>query len=180
MGAFDLRFPGPKNFAPALRAVALVQGTMEGLNTRFAFRLDFSTKIRQAPRTLHPRKGAAPAQPTEAEVIGHFIRARDMLQLSESDKHAITQAMLTDVVTSLRAGGTMPTPLTLMTRAGYLARGLWVHRWERGGDDLSLRPLTARYRQYKSRLGYPSRIGTLTGQSLAALKRVRVVAVRVG
>ena len=46
--------------------------------------------------------------------------------------------------------------------------------------QLSFDPLDPAYVHYKTRLGYPSRIGTLTGQSLAALKRVRVVAVRVG
>ena len=74
----------------------------------------------------------------------------------------------------------MPNSSTLMLRSVNLHKGLVIHRWERGGDDLALRPLTPRYLRYKTRLGYPSRIGTLTGQSLAALKRVRVVAVRMG
>ena len=88
------------------------------------------------------------------------------------------QTLVTDAVTAIRAGGTMPTASTLMLRFANLQKGLVIHRWERGGDDLTLRPLTPKYLRYKTRLGYPSRIGTLTGQSLAALKRVRVVAVR--
>jgi len=178
MGAFNLRFPGPKNFAPALAIVARVDELLTGVNKRWAVRYDFAKTTRAPARTLHPRKGAAPAQPSIAEVIGYFIRERDMFAMDAATVNAIGQTLVTDAVTAIRAGGTMPTASTLMLRFANLQKGLVIHRWERGGDDLSLRPLTPRYLRYKTRLGYPSRIGTLTGQSLAALKRVRVVAVR--
>lgn len=180
MGAFNLRFPGPKNFGPALAVVARVGELLNGVNRKWAVRLDFAQTTRAPPRTLRPRKGAAPPQPTIAEVMGHFLRARDMTALSPEDINAIGQTLVTDAVAAVRAGGTMPTASTYMLRFANLAKGLWVHRWERGGDDLALRPLTPKYLRYKTRLGYPARIGTMTGQSLAALKRVRVVAVRVG
>ena len=178
MGAFNLRFPGPKNFAPALAVVAKVDELLTGVNKRWAVRYDFPDAVRQAPRTLTPRKGAPPAQPGVSEVILHFIRQRDMFAMDATTINAIGQTLVTDAVTAIRAGGTMPTASTLMLRFANLQKGLVIHRWERGGDDLSLRPLTPKYLRYKTRLGYPSRIGTLTGQSLAALKRVRVVAVR--
>lgn len=178
MGAFNLRFPGPKNFAPALAVVAKVDELLTGVNKRWAVRYDFAATTRQAPRTLRPRTGPAPAQPSVAEVIGHFIRERDMFAMDATTINAIGQTLVTDAVTAIRAGGTMPTASTLMLRFANLQKGLVIHRWERGGDDLTLRPLTPKYLRYKTRLGYPSRIGTLTGQSLAALKRVRVVAVR--
>jgi hypothetical protein len=66
-----------------------------------------------------------------------------------------------------------------MLRIANAQKQLVLRRWEAGGGDLELKPLTDDYRRYKARLGYPTRIGTLTGQSLAALRRVRVVAVRV-
>ena len=55
MSAFNLRFPGPKNFAPALAVVARVDELLNGLNRRWAVRYDFTKVTRQAPRTLHPR-----------------------------------------------------------------------------------------------------------------------------
>ena len=90
----------------------------------------------------------------------------------------VFRKMSKDTSDYFRAGGAMPSASTLMLRFANLHKGLVVHRWERGGDDLELDPLDPAYVRYKTRLGYPARIGTLTGQSLAALKRVRVVAVR--
>lgn len=174
----NLKFPGSAAFAPAQRIVSTVETLLEGVNSRWGVRLDFAQTVRKPPRTLRPRKGPAPSQPTIAEVMGHFLRERDMTKLTNEDVHAIGQTLVTDAVAAVRAGGTMPTASTYMLRFASLAKGLWIHRWERGGDDLRLKPLTPKYLRYKTRLGYPSRIGTLTGQSLAALKRVRVVAVR--
>ena len=173
-----LRFPGPAAFAPAQQIVARTTELLNGLNRRWAVRYDFAATRRAPPRTLRPRKGPAPAQPTVAEVIGHFIRRRDMFALDDAQISAIGQVLVTDAVAAVRAGGAMPSASTLMLRFADLHKGLVVHRWERGGDDLELDPLSPGYVRYKTRLGYPARIGTLTGQSLAALKRVRVVAVR--
>lgn len=180
MGAINLRFPGPQAFAPARALVTSVETLLSGFNSRWGARYDFAATTRQAPRTLTPRKGAAPPQPSVAEVIGHFIRERDMFAVDDGDLTAIGQTLVDDAIAAVRAGGKMPNASTLMLRFVNLHKGLVIHRWERGGDDLSLRPLTPRYLRYKTRLGYPSRIGTMTGQSLAALKRVRVVAVRMG
>ncbi len=174
----NLRFPGSQAFAPAQRIVSTVETLLSGVNTKWAARYDFDKATRKAPKTLKPRKGPAPTQPTVAEVISYFIKERDMFALDDGDIHAIGQTLVDDAVAAVRAGNAAPTASTLMLRFVNLHKRLVIHRWERGGDDLRLKPLTPRYVRYKTRLGYPSRIGTLTGQSLAALKRVRVVAVR--
>lgn len=180
MTAIRVRFPGAASFAPARAVVARVDELLNGLNRRWAVRYDFAKTVRKPPKTLRPRKKPAPAQPTVAEVIGYFIQRRDMFALDEGQITAIGHVLVTDAVAAIRAGGAMPSVSTLMLRFANLHKGLVVHRWERGGDDLALDPLDPSYVSYKLRLGYPGRIGTLTGQSLAALKRVRVVAVRVG
>lgn len=178
MAGITARFPNAAAFAPQRAIVASVETLLQGFNARWRIRLDFAEKVRAAPRTLTPRKGPTPAQPTEAEVIAHFTRGRDMFALDDGDVAAIGQTLVTDAIAAVQAGRPLPTASTYMLRFANLAKGLWIHRWERGGDGLPLKPLSARYVSYKRRLGYSSKIGHLTGQSLAALKRVRVVAVR--
>lgn len=178
MAGINARFPSAAAFAPQRAIVASVDTLLQGFNARWRIRLDFAQTVRTAPRTLRPRKGPTPAQPTVAEVIARFTSKRDMFQLDAGDVQAIGQTLVTDAIATVQAGGNLPTASTYMLRFANLAKGLWIHRWERGGDGLALKPLSARYVRYKRRLGYSSKIGTLTGQSLAALKRVRVVAVR--
>lgn len=180
MAGITLRFPSAQAFAPARAIVASVETLLGGLNGRWAVRYDFPTSYRTAPRTLTPRKGAPPRQETVAEVITHFIRSRDMFEMTDSALQAIGQEIVTRAIADVRAGGTVPSASTLMLRIANAQKQLVIRRWEAGGGDLALAPLSPEYESYKRRLGYPTRIGTLTGQSLAALKRVRVVAVRVG
>lgn len=179
MSGITIRLPGRAQLAPARRIIAGVEELLNGLNSRWAVRYDFPTSYRVAPRTLTPRKGAPPRQETIAAVIQHFITERDMFKMDERALQAIGQAVVTDAIAKVKEGGTLPTASTLMLRIANAQKQLVLRRWEAGGGDLELKPLTDDYRRYKARLGYPTRIGTLTGQSLAALRRVRVVAVRV-
>jgi len=177
--AIALRFPGPQAFAPALAIVARTQELLSGLNGRWAVRYDFKATRREAPRTLRPRKGPAPVQPTIAEVVTHFITTRDMFEMTPHALASIGQEIVTKAVVDVRNGGAMPTASTLMLRIANAQKQWVIRRWEAGGGDLPLAPLSPDYAAYKHRLGYPTRIGTLTGQSLDALRKVRVVAVRV-
>jgi len=120
VSAFNLRFPGPKNFAPALAVVARVDELLNGLNRRWAVRYDFAAVTRQAPRTLHPRKGATPPQPSIAEVIGHFIRERDMFAMDASQVNAIGQVLVTDAVTGVATP--LPWAVAAYDRIGKLDR----------------------------------------------------------
>lgn len=178
MAGVTVRFPTAAAFAPARAIVASVDTLLDGFNNRWAARYDFPTSYRTAPRTLRPRKGAPPRQETVAEVIGYFIRERDMFAMTDANIQAIGQELITQAIAEVQAGRALPTASTLMLRFVNAQKRLVIQRWERGGDDLTLRPLTAKWRRYKSRLGYPTRIGTFTGQSLAALRKVRVVAVK--
>lgn len=179
MSGITIRLPGRAQLAPADRIVAGVEALLNGLNRQWAVRYDFPTSYRVAPRTLEPRKGAPPRQETIAEVIRHFITERDMFKMTDAALQAIGQEIVTKAIADVKEGGTLPTASTLMLRIANAQRQLVLRRWEAGGGDLELKPLTDDYRRYKARLGYPTKIGTLTGQSLAALRRVRVVAVRV-
>lgn len=174
------RFPTAQAFAPARAVVASVETLLQGLNTKWAVRYDFPTKYRTAPKTLRPRKKAPPKQETIADAIVHFIRARDMFAMTDAALQAIGQEIVTKAIADVQAGGTLPTASTLMLRIANAQKQLVIRRWEAGGGDLALAPLSPEYEAYKRRLGYPTRIGTLTGQSLAALRKVRVVAVKVG
>jgi len=173
---FSPRFPGRQDFAPLVRAAALLGSTLNSYNSRWAVTVTLPDKVRAAPPTLRPRKGPTPAQPTVAAVIGHFLRSRDMLQLDQSDVDAIGQTIMDGIVADVAAGKNLPPVLVLMTRFATLAKGLWVHRWERGGDGLPLAPLSPKWLARKRRLGKPAAIGQFTGQSLKALKSARVFA----
>jgi len=174
-----LRFPGPQKFAPSLAVVARVTELINSLNVKWGIRYDFSAALRAPPRTLRPRKGPAPTQPAIAEVIRYFITTRDMFAMTPHALQTIGQELVTAAVVDVRDGGNVPTASTIMLRIANAQKRMVIARWEAGGGDLPLAPLSPDYVAYKLRLGYPAKIGTLTGQSLAAIRKVRVVAVRV-
>ena len=75
-------------------------------------------------------------------------------------------------------GGAEANVGAMMVSLGYAYRDLVVARMLQGGGDLSLAPLTHKYLSYKIRLGYPAKIGTMTGQTLNAIRRAQPIARR--
>lgn len=174
-----ISFGGNAAFAPAQRLVSSLEGLLGGLNSRWKLRYDLPNTTRAAPKTLRPRTGPTPAQPTVAEVIGHFARRRDMFEFTDPMLTAIGQGVFNRTIGSVLAGGPVPNAGALMLSLAAEYKKAIVQRWETGGFDLELTPLDPGYVRYKTRLGYPARIGTMTGQSLAAIKKARVTAVKI-
>jgi len=170
---------GAAAFAPAMRLVNSLEGLLSSVNSRWKLRYDLPDTARKAPKTLKPRKGPAPAQPTVADVIAHFARKRDMFEMTDPMLTAIGQGVFNRVITNVLAGGPVPNAGALMLSLAAEYKKAVIHRWETGGFDLHLAPLSPDYVRYKTRLGYPARLGTMTGQSLAAIKKARVTAVKV-
>ena len=174
-----INFGSAAKFAPAMRLVGSLEGLLGGLNSRWRFRYDLPSAYRKAPKTLKPRAGPAPAQQTITEVIARFAEKRDMFALTDPLMQAMGQAVFDRTLGAVLAGGAVPNAGALMLSLASEYKKAIVHRWENGGFDLHLTPLSPDYVRYKTRLGYPAAIGRFTGQSLAALKKARVSAVKV-
>lgn len=137
---------------------------------------------RQPPRTLRPRRGAAPTQPSIAQVILWQITgtsrmpARNLFQVTDADRTRIGNDLARRFAPRVLEGGPALAAQNLMTAVGYMWRDMVAARYASGGADLTLPALTADYVERKRRLGYPTQIGTMTGQSISALRRAQPIA----
>ena len=181
-GPININFGGGKKFDGARLLVDRVNGLVSSLATRWTINLALPGGPRQAPRTLHPRPCAAPKQGTVAEVAAYLtggtsrMPARDFFEVNSYAQQVIGQAVVDRFVADVIAGKAPPNAGALMVSMAYQYRALVIRRFESGGGDLRLAPLAAATVRRKIALGYPTRIGTMTGQTLAALRKAQPVA----
>lgn len=182
----SITFPRGARFDGARVLVQRVRDLTDQLGTRWTVEFKLPATARHPPRTLRPRKGPAPKQATVAEVIGYFtlgtsrMPARDMFAVDDYARRWLATRIVDRFLAQVTSGGSVPNAGALMTTIAFGLRDLVVHRWEAGGGDLNLAPLSAQHVARKIALGYPTRIGTMTGQSLAALRRAQPIARRTG
>lgn len=181
----SIRFPRGARFDGARQLVQRVNDLTGALGSRWTVEFKLPSTVRQPPRTLRPRKGAPPKQPTIAEVIGYFTLggsgpARNMFEVNDYARRWLATRVVDRFVAQATSGGAVPNAGALMTTIAFGLRDLVLQRWEAGGGDLNLSPLTAQHVARKVALGYPTRIGTMTGQSLKALRSAQPIARRAG
>ena len=173
----------PSGRSTAKAGVALLeerlQTIIDGLGGVYSIELAIPSTTRSPPKLL--RGGTSRArQATLAEVLAWNIHgttkmpARNMLQLTPSSRGALLDSVVERYYQRAKDDD-VPTLAQLMPGVAYAWRDLVVKRYEAGGADLSLRRLTALYRARKLRLGYPARIGTMTGQTIAAVRKAQPI-----
>ena len=169
------------NLAAGVAWLSKVSALVQELGRSRTIELAMPSGTREPPRTLAPRRGPAPTQASIVQVALWQITgtrrmpARDMYELNDRARGYLTQRLLTRFTPQLLDGDPEPNVGAMLMVAGYAFRDLLVQRMEAGGGDLTLTPLTARYAGYKVRLGYPARIGTMTGQTLNAVRRAQPI-----
>ena len=181
----SINFPRGARFDGARQLVARVNELTDALGSRWTVEFKLPATARTPTRTLKPRKGPPPKQPTVAEVIGYFTLggsgpARNMFEVNDYARRWLATRIVDRFVAQATSGGNVPNAGALMTTIAFGLRELVIQRWEAGGGDLNLSPLTAQHVARKVALGYPTRIGTMTGQSLQALRRAQPIARRTG
>lgn len=184
--AVTMTFPRGARFDGARLLVSRVNDLVDSLGGRWSVEFKLPGSARQPPRTLRPRTKPPGRQATVAEVVMYNtlgtsrMPARSMFEVNDYARRWLATRIVDRFVANVTAGGNVPNAGALMTTIAFGLRDLVVQRWEAGGGDLNLEPLTAQHVARKIALGYPSRIGTMTGQSLAALRRAQPIARRTG
>ena len=181
----SIAFPRGARFDGARLLVQRVRDLTDALGSRWTVEFKLPSTTRAPPRTVKPRKGGAPKQPTVAEVIGYFTLGgsgppRSMFAVNDYARRWLATRVVDRFLQRATSGGDIPNAGALMTTIAFGLRDLVVQRWEAGGGDLNLAPLSAQHVARKIALGYPTRIGTMTGQSIQALRRAQPIARRTG
>lgn len=160
-----------------------IRTILDGLGGSYNVEIAIPNTVRDPPRLV--RGGYSKAkQATLSEVAGWFLHgttkmpSRNMLVLTPGSRQEIFDAVTQRFYEGARSG-TVPTLGQLMPAIAYRWRDIVVRRWAAGGGDLTLHELTTKYRARKLRLGYPARIGTLTGQTIQAIRKAQPVIRRV-
>lgn len=164
--------------APGIAFLNKVTALVQELGKTRTIEFAMPSATREAPRTLTPRRGGAPTQASIVDVaLWQITRtpSRDMYELNDFAQSYLAQRLLDRFTPQLLDGDPEPNVGAMLMVVGYAFRDLVVQRMEAGGGDLSLAPLTPRYAAYKVRLGYPARIGTMTGQTLNAVRRAQPI-----
>lgn len=182
-----LEFGGGASAEQLSRGVAFVrrvEALVQELGSTWTVEFKLPGGARRPPRTLRPRKGGAPPQPSISQVALWQITgtrrmpARNMFEVNDYARQVIAQRLASRFTPQVLQGDAAPNVGALFVSAGFAFRDLVVSRFIAGGGDLSLAPLSASHLAYKLRLGYPTKIGTMTGQTLEALRRAQPIARR--
>lgn len=158
-----------------------VQDLVSALSGTYTIELAMPSGARAPARTLTPRRGPAPAQAPISQVAlwqvtgTRSMPARDMYRLDDAARAVLSQRLVSRFTPAMLEGAPEPQVGAMLMVVGYAWRDLVVARMESGGAGLGLPPLTARFVGYKARLGYPTKIGTMTGQTLAAVRRAQPI-----
>lgn len=187
MSFITLNLPRGARFDNARTLVKRVDDLVTALGGRWSVEFKLPATRRAAPRTLGKRKSTGhSAQPTVAEVIGYVtlgtsrMPARDMFEVTDAVRRQLATQVVDRFIQRATREGNVPNAGALMTTIAFGLRDLVVQRWESGGGGLPLAPLSASHLARKIALGYPTKIGTMTGQSLQALRRAQPIARRTG
>lgn len=154
----------------AAESAAALHRLLDDLGVTWEVSLPLPDAPRDPYRTLAPRKGAAPVQPTNAEVIDHLTAmGRDPFILTEADKAHVSAALVERHRRGLRGAA-------LLASAASAWRDRIVDRM-RGGTAAPA--VSAAWADRKARLGYPTTSSIASGQLArviaAALPRVRKI-----
>lgn len=182
----NVRVSRPEALDPVRAQVLRVQQLVGGLGKTWSVKFSMPGTARQPPRTLHPRRGAPPKQATVAEVLRYFtlgtrnMPARNVFEVNDYLRGVVTSKLTERVMQRLAAGSDAYTPQQLMQAAAFDVRAVALQRLTTGGGDLDLAPLSWSHLKRKAALGYPARIGTMTGQTARALRAALPVVTRAG
>jgi hypothetical protein len=156
-----------------------LQTIIDGLGGVYEISLLIPNTTRTPPRLV--RGGTSKAkQATLAEVFYWNIHgtkkmpARNMIQITPGLERNILDTLVTKYYERSREGD-VPTLSQLMPGIAYAWRDVVVKRYADGGGDLQLDALKRPYRDRKLALRYPARIGTMTGQTLAAVRKAQPI-----
>jgi len=153
---------------------------LDGLGGTYSIEIALPNTRRAPPKLV--RGGYSKArQATLSEVFGWFVHgttrgqpARNVLQLTPGMVRSLLDTVEQRYYERSREGD-VPTLSQLMPGIAFAWRDLIVKRLEAGGGDLTLAPLSASHRARKLRLGYPAKVGTMTGQTLIALRKAQPI-----
>jgi len=133
---------------------------------------------RRAPYpTLRPRKGPAPAQRTNAEVLQYLEgKGRPVTKITDAMRRAALQYALTRF-----RGKAIPLPQNVMMSLAPWIKTYFVQRVQHNGADISgeIPANTAKWTNYKRRLGLSTNRLKASGQLAAWLNSARFEIVRV-
>ena len=143
----------------------------------WAVALDGSSARRTPYPTLRPRKGAAPAQRTNAEVLQH-------LESNRRPVTVITEAMRVRAIAFALArfrGGAVPLPQNVMMALAPFIKETFVQRVLHNGADISgqIPANSAKWTRYKRKLWLSTNRLKASGQLAAWLQSARFRIVRV-
>lgn len=177
----DIAFPSSAAFGPVRELLERVTAGVRSLGETHEVGIILPDTARQPPKTLRVRKGAAPAQASLAKVAGWFafgtsrMPARNFFEVNDALKEQVTGDLIERFLADVRDGRTPPNRGALNMAMAYRFKSFVIERWEDGGGDLTVPPLSAQHLARKALLGYPSRIGTMTGQTLEALRKAQPI-----
>lgn len=154
----------------AAESAAALHKLLDDLGVTWEVSLPLPDAPREPYRTLRPREGAAPVQPTDAAVIDHLTAmGRDPFALTEADRAHVAAALVERHRRGLRGAA-------LYASAASAWRDRVVERM-RGGRAAA--PVSAVWAARKAALGYPVTSSVASGQLVravaAALPRVRKI-----
>ncbi len=154
----------------AAESATALHKLLDDLGVTWEVSLPLPDAPREPYRTLTPREGAAPVQPTNAEVIDHLTRMRrDPFALTEADKAHVAAALVERFRRGLRGAA-------LYSSAASAWRDRVVERMYAG---TAAPPVSDAWAAGKARLGYPVTSSVASGQLArviaAALPRVRKI-----
>ena len=180
-------FGGSTSGTDLSRGVAFVrrvEALVADLGRTWTVELKLPGGARTPPRTLTPRRHPAPPQPSVAQVAlwqvtgTRRMPARNMFEINDYARQMLGTRLAQRFTPDILRGSAEPNAGALMVSLGFAFRDLVVGRMVQGGGDLSLAQLSHDYLSYKVRLGYPAKIGTMTGQTLNAIRRAQPIARR--
>lgn len=143
----------------------------------WAVALDGSNSRRTPYPTLRPRKGPAPSQPTNAEVLQHLeAKGRPVTSIPEAMRvRAMAFAL------SRFRGRAIPLPQNVMMALAPFIKETFVQRVLHNGADISgqIPANSSKWTNYKRRLGLSTNRLKASGQLAAWLQSARFRIVRV-
>lgn len=159
--------------AAQLRALkARIEGVAAEWGTRWGVVLSMQDGPRRPYPTLRARKGPAPAQPTNTQLLGYLAgMRRDVLPATPTLKDALTYALRIRFEGGATHGGVIPTAPQVMLAMGWAYQKWVVSRLDHEGADLSMPENSAAWTARKAKLGLSTTKLKASGQLLAALKK---------
>jgi len=177
----DITFPGGADFDNVRLLLERVTAAVRSLGETHEIGMILPVTTRAPPRTLRVRRGATPRQASVAQVGAWFafgtsrMPARAFFEVNDSMREAITHDLLARFLDEVRDGTAPPNRGALNLSMAYRYKAAVIGRWEAGGGDMTVAPLSAVHLARKALLGYPARIGTMTGQTLTALRSAKPI-----